>query len=319
MKGKFIISLDYELMWGVRDKRTIESYGENVSAVPQVIDKLLSCFSSFNVQATFATVGFLFAKDKEELIRYLPQVKPNYDDKNLNPFIGYIDSIGDNSSDHYHYAIDSIHKIKKDGKHEISTHTFSHYYCLEKGQNEKSFLEDVNSAKAIAEKEGINIKSIVFPRNQYNPSYDKILLDNKINIYRGNEKSWFYSSKNGEEETLIRRMMRLIDTYVNISGNHCFSVSNNVSEELHNIPSSRFLRPYNPRLKMFEDLRLNRIKKSMTYAAKKGLCYHLWWHPHNFGSHQNENFLFLTKILNHYKYLNEKFGFQSCTMENSIY
>jgi hypothetical protein len=52
----------------------------------------------------------------------------------------------------------------------------------------------------------------------------------------------------------------------------------------------------------------------MTYAAKNNLIYHLWWHPHNFGAYQGENFAGLVKILNHYKRLNEKFGFASLSM-----
>ena len=31
--GKFVISLDFELMWGVRDIETVESYGENLRGV----------------------------------------------------------------------------------------------------------------------------------------------------------------------------------------------------------------------------------------------------------------------------------------------
>ena len=29
--GKFVISLDFELFWGVRDSRTISSYGSNIT------------------------------------------------------------------------------------------------------------------------------------------------------------------------------------------------------------------------------------------------------------------------------------------------
>ncbi len=53
----------------------------------------------------------------------------------------------------------------------------------------------------------------------------------------------------------------------------------------------------------------------MTYAAQKGLVYHLWWHPHNFGEDVSNNFSFLEKILIHYSQLNEKFGFESVSMQ----
>lgn len=34
--GAFVISLDFELMWGVRDKRTIADYGRNILGVRRV-------------------------------------------------------------------------------------------------------------------------------------------------------------------------------------------------------------------------------------------------------------------------------------------
>lgn len=54
----------------------------------------------------------------------------------------------------------------------------------------------------------------------------------------------------------------------------------------------------------------------MTHAARNNLTYHLWWHPHNFGINQDENFEFLEKILMHYKKLNSQYGFTSITMSN---
>ncbi|WP_242131027.1 polysaccharide deacetylase family protein [Aestuariivivens marinum] len=318
MAGKFVISLDYELMWGVRDKRTIESYGVNIENVPKVIDHLLFYFKKYNVKGTFAIVGFLFARTKQELKKYFPEIRPNYVDHNLSPYLGYIDSLSEENFRIYHSAIDCINKIKRCKEHEICTHTFSHYYCLEKGQNKASFEADIKSALKIAEKEGINIKSIVFPRNQDNSDYSQILLKNNISVFRGNEKSWFYSSVNEDDETLVRRIMRLIDTYINISGHHCYSNLELRNNGINNLPSSRFLRPYNPSLKMFETLRLRRIKRSMTYAAKNGLIYHLWWHPHNYGSHLQQNFSFLNKILEHYEKLNKDYNFKSCTMSSAV-
>jgi hypothetical protein len=52
----------------------------------------------------------------------------------------------------------------------------------------------------------------------------------------------------------------------------------------------------------------------MTYAAKNGKCYHLWWHPHNFGYCLQENMQMLNDIISHYNYLNAKYGFQSSSM-----
>jgi len=35
--GTFVISLDFELLWGVRDKRTVADYGANILGVRRVI------------------------------------------------------------------------------------------------------------------------------------------------------------------------------------------------------------------------------------------------------------------------------------------
>jgi hypothetical protein len=54
----------------------------------------------------------------------------------------------------------------------------------------------------------------------------------------------------------------------------------------------------------------------MTYAAKRGEVFHLWWHPHNFGINQKENLKFLNSILQHYTFLKEKYGFESLSMND---
>lgn len=315
--GKFVISLDFELMWGVRDKKNIINYGDNIRGVHEVIPKTLEIFSKYNIKATFSTVGLLFFETKKELIESIPKVKPKYTLSNLIPYGQYLNNIGSNYEvDKYHFAPDLIKEIQKYPEQEIGTHTFSHYYCLEHGQNEFEFKADLESAIVIAKKYNITLTSLIFPRNQANDDYLKLCLELGIFCYRGTEHSWLYKAKNGGEETKLRRMLRLLDAYVNISGHNCYSDMYLKSKMPVDIPSSRFLRPYSKKLRFFDKLRLNRIKSGMTYAAQNNLTYHLWWHPHNFGINQNENFVFLEKILQHYDELNKKYNFQSITMSN---
>jgi len=318
-KGKLVISLDFELLWGMRDKRTIDSYGKNILGGRDAISKMLDIFTEFNVVATFATVGFLFAKDNEELLAFSPEFKPKYDDKNLSAYNGHFDLIGNNENeDKYHFAGSLIEEIKKYPKQEIASHTFCHYYCLENGQDIIDFKEDLTAAIAIAEKRGIKLESLVFPRNQYNEEYLEVCKELGITSYRGNEEVWFNKAESGQDETMFKRLFRLLDSYINISGYHTYSLFDIKKSIPYNIPSSRFLRAYSPKLKFFEKLKLNRILKSMTYAAKNNEIYHLWWHPHNFGDFQRENFQFLKKTLNHYQTLNSKYGFTSATMKDIV-
>ena len=75
------------------------------------------------------------------------------------------------------------------------------------------------------------------------------------------------------------------------------------------------LRAYNHKLYHIESLKIRRIKKAMSKAAKEGKNFHLWWHPHNFGVDQKENLENLEKILSHFKELQKNRGMLSLNME----
>ncbi|MCP4442327.1 MAG: polysaccharide deacetylase family protein [Aureispira sp.] len=314
-KGQFVISLDFELLWGVRDKKTIASYGKNILGGRDAVAKMLEMFDAYSVKGTFATVGLLFASNKNALLELVPTKQPSYANQNLSPYNDYLSSLGtDVKKDPYHYAADLIDLIEQYPEQEVATHTFAHYYCLEEGQTVEEFEADMEAAKQAAKRQNIELKSLVFPRNQFNEEYLAVCADKGITSYRGNEKAWFYKAEKGADETKLKRAFRLLDTYINISGHNCSSLKEIAAKKPYNIPSSRFLRPFSTKLKILEGLRLRRIKKSMTHAAKHGLVFHLWWHPHNFGNHQKENFGMLQKILEHYQELHKTYSFGSATM-----
>lgn len=312
-----MISLDFEMMWGVRDIVTIDTYGQHIKGVHQVIPTLLDCFTRHGIRGTFATVGFLFFDNKQELLQNLPDKQPTYQNPNYSPYGEYLNQLGQHKDDDpYHFGAHLVKKIQDTAGQEIATHTFSHYYCLEAGQTIDDFRADLRAAVTVAARRGIEIKSIVFPRNQFNPDYLSVCREFGVNTYRNNEESWLYIARPDNKESLLRRAVRLLDAYLNISGHHAYTETymKAAAFPLVNVPSSRFLRPYTRSLRWLEWLRLRRIKNSMTHAARHNLMYHLWWHPHNFGINQQQNFGFLEKILEHYQYLQKKYNFQSVTM-----
>lgn len=313
--GKFVVSLDFELYWGVRDAVILDQYKENLLGVQKVIPLLLQMFKEYKINATFATVGFLFFDNKEDLQNDLPGKKPEYFNSKLSPYNDHFNLVGqDENQDQLHFGSKLIQQIMDAGQ-EIGSHTFSHYYCLEKGQTKEDFREDLIYAKKIAGKKGIELKSLVFPRNQYNKNYLDVCRELDFTSFRGNERSWLFSSKTQGSTLFFRRPFRFLDAYFNLSGHNCYSSAEMKKNPLINIQSSRFLRPFNERLKIFECMRLKRIKDSMTYAAKNKLAYHLWWHPHNFGADISNNFSFLEKILIHYQNLNKVYNFQNINMQ----
>jgi peptidoglycan/xylan/chitin deacetylase (PgdA/CDA1 family) len=313
--GKFVISLDFELMWGVRDKRSITDYGDSILGVRPALNLMLDLFDKYNIKTTFATVGFLFHENRKDLYENIPTLKPSYFDTNLSPYTDLESFLGDDEIvDPYYFGYSLVQEIKNRKAHEIATHTYCHYYCLEPGQTIAQFEEDLKVAVSVAKNNNVTLKSIVFPRNQYNKDYIEVCRKYGITSFRGNEKSRIYESSNGEEQTLNRRALRFLDSYINITGYHCYTQKLMKEYSLVNIPSSRFLRPYSIKLSFLDGLKFLRIKNAMTYAAKNNLMYHLWWHPHNFGRNFVENIKFLEKVLKHYEFLNVKYRFQSTTM-----
>lgn len=323
MNGHFVISLDFELHWGVFDVRKVEDYKENLLNVSLVVKRLLELSDRYNVKLTFSTVGFLFAENKTELLKYSPKLKPSYTQKEFSPY-PLIESIGElENEDPYHYAKSLIKEIIKNGNHEIGTHTFSHYYCHELGQTAEQFEADLKAAVAIAKPLNIDLKSIVFPRNMIDANratdvpYLKACLKHGITSYRGKEKAFIYNIHTTKpyHGWLLFRLLRILDAYINITGYNTYIIKDNLKKNnLLNLPSSRLLRPYVKSLSFLEPLKTRRIKKAMKHAAKHGELFHLWWHPHNFGTHIDDNFSNLEKVFKTYKTLNETHGFKSETM-----
>lgn len=300
-KGIFTISLDFELFWGVRDHRTVQNYGSNIRNVHNVVPGLLELFKKYKVHCTWATVGFLFCNDKEELLRYIPAIKPEYQKKEYDPYSYLQESSLDPV---FHFAPALIDLIRKTPGQELSTHTFSHFYTLEKSTTTEQFRYDLQAAKKVSAAKGFELLSIVFPRNQYSEEHLRVCKEEGIKVYRGNELSVAYKPLSREDENIFRRAIRFIDAYINVTGQHCHALPK--ADEIINVPASRFLRPYDPRFKMLDELKLRRIKNGMRHAAENGQVYHLWWHPHNFGKHTEENFRFLERILKYYSQLNEQ-------------
>jgi peptidoglycan/xylan/chitin deacetylase (PgdA/CDA1 family) len=293
---------------------------ENILAVPKVIPALLKVFTEFNIHATFATVGLLFAADKKELLAYSPELKPEYENLDSSPYTNEFALLGENEeTDSLHYADSLVRMIQNTPDQEIGSHTFCHYYCLEAGQTVRAFEADMKAAVAIAKRKGITLKSLVFPRNQFNGEYLNVLKELGFTSFRGNELSWLYAAKSWKSQSTWKRMGRLLDSYMNVSGHNIYKWEDlKKSAPLYNIPASRFLRPYNPMLSKLEDLRLKRILNDMTEAAKTGCVYHLWWHPHNFGAHTEQNIQFLRAILVHYQKLQQQYSFESLTMSEVV-
>jgi hypothetical protein len=210
--------------------------------------------------------------------------------------------------------------IRETPSQEIGSHTFSHYYCLEEGQNAASFRQDLESAQRIATATlGVNLRSLVLPRNQFNPDYATAIRDAGFLCYRGNQRGGIYAAADTEQATsTLKRAARLAEAYVPISPQCLLSWDDMVRDcSLFDVGASRFLRPWSPTWAILDPLKAQRIVIGMRNAARNGRVYHLWWHPHNVGAHVDESIRFLSGILSEFRALHDEFGFQSKSMSDA--
>lgn len=314
MTAKFIISLDFELMWGVRDHRTIADYGASVLGVREAIPRLLQDFKAAGIRATWATVGLLFARNQAEMMEFAPSQLPSYDRHDLSPYQAIRDLAGQGEGQNpYFFGRSLIDRIADAGAHEISCHTYSHYFCLEKGQTVAQFQADLAANIAIAKTAGCEMQTIVFPRNQWQADYVDAVVGAGLIGFRGNQGGYMYRSRSGENNTALVRGLRLADGVIPIGPRTDFAAPH-LFRGACDIPASRFLRPWKPALRTYNALHIERIKGEMTRAAKAGTHYHLWWHPHNMGLHTEGNFVQLAKLLTHFRGLRDTYGMESATM-----
>ncbi|HYR08004.1 MAG TPA: hypothetical protein VEQ60_09555 [Longimicrobium sp.] len=312
-RGTLVVSLDFELHWGVRDSLPPHGrYRANLLGERRAVPALLALFREYEVAATWATVGFLFARSRAELERCSPEVRPGYDRAALDPYREPL--LQGEDDDPLHFAPSLVDAVAAAPGQEVATHTFSHYYCLEPGQGREAFAADLAAAVRIAAGHGVVLRSIAFPRNQHNPAYDDLLRDAGIVCFRGAQAGWMYRPAEGLGSP-AERAGRMADAYLPLARRETLSWDRVARPDgLCNVAACRFLRPYTPRLRRLEDVRLRRVTGGLRRAAERGEIFHLWWHPHNFGTHLDENLDFLRRVLDRFATFRGTHGMQSLTM-----
>ncbi len=264
--GALVISLDFELHWGVRDVRAVTpALTESLVASRTMVTTLAEIFAQREVRATWATVGLLFAASGREAEDLRPELRPAYRQAALDP---YTQAVGESEDeDPLHLAASLVRQLTRHPGQEIASHTFSHYYCLEPGQDLDAFRADLQAAQAAAATYGLRLRSLVLPRNQWRADFAPALLDTGFECYRGPQPGWANRSRAGDDTDLAVRAARLASTY---AGPPLATVGwDEVAEPsgLYNIPASAFLRPLGQRTRVLRPLQRGRIVKALRDAA----------------------------------------------------
>lgn len=317
--GALVISLDFELHWGMRDHVSRQSPAfADLVASRQVVADLAALFARRGIRASWATVGFLFASSQAELAGHLPEVRPAYRRRELDPYVEAVGAVGaDEAADPEHLAGSLVRLVATTPGQEVASHTFSHYYCLEDGQDEGDLRADLAAAQAIASLHGLELTSLVLPRNQWNPRYAAAVRESGFTCFRGPQPSWGHRASQNDDQGSVTRALRLADTYGGLAPPPTTAwASVRGPAGLADVPASAFLRPYSPRRRHLEPLKHRRLVSGMRDAARRQRIFHLWWHPHNFARHPRESFDFLERLLDEFDCLAAQEGMRSMSMRD---
>lgn len=266
-----VISLDFELRWGMHDKLgiNVDAYRANLEvARTVVVPALLDLFLSRNIRATWAMVGAIGCSDWSEYFSRAPK-PPNYANKRfaISPKYADMDPEGI-----LHFAPCLMTDIYATNGQDLGSHTFSHIFMKEPGVCEADAVADAQAVrKLMQEKLGHTPISLVFPRNQ--DTFVSSLCQHGIQIWRGNERPWYYQANNEKTNTMLPRCLRLIDA-VNPLANRAYPLSANMTR------AGQFVRFSLPDLAW--KLHFARIVRNLT-TMEPGSIFHMWWHPHNLG------------------------------------
>ena len=312
MSGKLLVSLDFELFWGMLDRCALEAYQENILGGRRAIPRMLKLFEKYGIHATWATVGFLFAENRRELEMYFPEVRPSYAKENLSPYDRFSDIGEDESDAPCYYGSSLVRLVSEAPGQEIGSHTFSHYYCREAGQTVEQFAADMAAAKKIAEDHGYRLTSVILPRNQCEPQYTRVFRELGFTAYRDEENDWIHSKVKWRP---LLRILRLADVYIPLTGQGGYIPQKEMG--IWNLVGSRMYKPIFRPLRCLEKVKIDRIKAQMRHAAKHGLTFHLWWHPHNVGILTDEHMAQLEEIFQYYLELKQTYGMESLNMREA--
>ena len=302
------------MFWGVADSRSIAEYRSNIEGEWVAIPKMLRLFKQYGINASWATVGMLMCRNYSQWRDIRPTVMPGYLRKQCCPYS--LDLIVRENPKLF-FARPLVEQILDTPGQEIASHSYSHFYCGEAGATPEQFAADLVCARLIGAEMGIEYRSFVFPRNQMQDAFLTELNLAGYQVYRGNPDHWLYRHGHFVAGGQAGRVMRLADAYFPISGNHIAPASE--VQGLVNLPASLSLRPWSRRFSAFEPVRLLRLKRAMTAAAESGGVFHLWWHPHNFGVDIEENMAVLESLLQHYLFLQDRYGMHSVPMSDVVY
>lgn len=261
----FILSLDCEGKWGMADN--LQPYHHRLLTSANLADayrRLLVMFARHDISATFAFV-MAFTLDAAERQKFDILSRRNPDDQWLGHYWRCLDAgLGDG----WHVP-EAFDLVRSASMHEIAAHGFCHRSLGDDAIDHVGAIKELGFASKAAKLKGVELKTLVFPRNQVGN-----LPALRSEHYLG------YRDRLACPGGRTGRIRALLDEFDRNSA------PQKVAEPLGAlvaIPPGRFFNwRFGARRLVPPSVTVARWRNQLRSCAESGGVVHLWTHPHNF-------------------------------------
>lgn len=268
-RASFLLSLDCELLWGIRDYGGLRKYPYLSNGFDTYYQSLLKSLNTYKVRASFAFVGAM-ALSYEEFAKISVH--------NLNSLYRRRHSEilqSTQANKELWFQPDIVKKVcNAKLQHEIASHSLTHLRFDAVSMDEDVAAFEMESSHSILHSLNKNVSSFIFPENciKYLSQFKK----SPYKIYRAKDETWYHKSS-------MRRALHFLDQSLPIApkGVH-------LDKDGHGnlcIPGSTMFFPYDGVRSIIPDsVRFQKMKEGIDRAIREKKTFHLWFHPWNLGA-----------------------------------
>jgi hypothetical protein len=275
-RGVFVLSLDFELIWGTLYRGGPELFGAACERErTMVFGPLLSLLEEFEIPATWCVAGHLMLDSCAPVngVKHPEIVRPEYPWYEGDWFKW--DPCTDETRDPIFYGRDLVERLLAASvPQEIGCHGFSHMTFGDPGCSRETAASEVQACVQAASELGVTMQSFVFPRNRID--HLDVLREHGFTCFRGLQPTWH---SGGGAAGRLQRAGHLVDVLL---ARRPPVVLPQRRDGLIDIPGSMMFVPaYGARRYIPMSLRVGRTLKGIEDAVRKRRVMHLWFHPTN--------------------------------------
>jgi peptidoglycan/xylan/chitin deacetylase (PgdA/CDA1 family) len=282
--GRFVLTLDFELIWGTLDLFGPERFRRACEVErAEAFGRLLDLLDEFQIPATWCVLGHLFLdRCREEGGVVHPEiVRPRHAWAKGDWFAA--DPRSDEAHAPLFYGRSLVRQLlERKVAHEVGSHSFSHVIFGDPGCSEATAASELLASRKCAAELGVSPTSFVFPRDSV--GHLRLLPEHGFTCYRGASPSWY------ESRVLpgsIRRLGHLIDVLSMRTPPTVRPVT--AANGLINLPGSMIYFPAHGLRRLLPvAARVRRAIRGLRRAVSNGQTFHLWFHPTNLADHTED-------------------------------